>query len=73
MKRRTNLYDLGKFPSRLRQLRLDRQATQVEFANSVGLSDSRYGHYETGRHNPPLDVLLRLANEWNFDLNEVFL
>lgn len=45
-------------PARLRQLRLDQEMTQDEFAESVGLARNTYGRYESGV-NPLPDVAKR--------------
>lgn len=50
------------FSNRLRYLRQCRNYSQKEIAYLLGLSRSAYALYETGRRDPSLETLLRLAD-----------
>lgn len=47
---------------RLKQLRSERDLTQAQLGNLLGLSKSVISSYENNVHYPPYDILLRLAN-----------
>lgn len=34
---------------------------QADFANTLGIKASAYGHYETGRREPSLDIILQIV------------
>ena len=50
--------------SRIRQLREQKQYTQQELADKVGLTSGAIGQYETGRNLPRFKRLERLAAEF---------
>jgi phage repressor protein C with HTH and peptisase S24 domain len=43
--------------------------SKAAFAASLGISRAHYYHIETGKQNPPKDVLERLVNVYNANLN----
>jgi phage repressor protein C with HTH and peptisase S24 domain len=43
--------------------------SKAAFAESIGISKAHYYHIETGRQNPPKEVLERLVNVYNVNLN----
>lgn len=47
---------------RLRDLRLDKNFTQKSFAALLNLTQQTYSDYETGRTNPDLDTLTKIAD-----------
>ena len=47
---------------RLRMLRKKTGRSQEEVAKGLGLSRSRYSHYETGRNQPDNEMLAKIAN-----------
>lgn len=47
---------------RLERLRKDKQLTQSEAAEKLGVSRSTYNCYETDRVIPPVEVLIRIAD-----------
>ncbi len=47
--------------TRVRQLRAQRNLSQVDLARLLGVSKSVVSAYENNVHQPPYDVLLRLA------------
>ena len=46
---------------RLRDLREDRDLTQTQVANMLGMSQTGYSKYETGENDVPTAVLIKLA------------
>lgn len=46
---------------RLRDLREDRDLTQTQVANMLGMSQTGYSKYETGENDIPTAVLIKLA------------
>jgi len=47
---------------RLRDLREDRDLTQKQVAQILGMSQTGYSKYETGENDIPTQVLIRLAD-----------
>ncbi len=50
---------------RIRDLREDRDLTQKEIANVLGMSQTGYSKYETGENDVPTAVLIKLADFYN--------
>jgi len=48
--------------ARLRFLRKEQKLTQDEFAKAIGISRARYSHYENGLHEPPNEILQKIAD-----------
>jgi transcriptional regulator with XRE-family HTH domain len=56
------LLDMAAFPERLRDLRQQRQLTQVRVAELIGVGIRVYHRWENGDATPHFDALLRLAD-----------
>ncbi len=50
---------------RIRDLREDRDLTQKQVAQLLGMSQTGYSKYETGENDIPTAVLIRLADFYN--------
>lgn len=50
---------------RIRQLRCQRNLSQIELARQLGVSKSVISSYENNVHFPPYDVLLKIARLFN--------
>lgn len=50
------------FRKNLREARIQRHFTQQKLADSVGLALRSYQCYEQGTREPPLDMLVKLAD-----------
>lgn len=50
---------------RLRQLRLEKKATQQEVAAAVAVDRTTYVKWETGKNSPPINSLEALAEYFN--------
>ena len=48
--------------TRIRDLREDRDLTQKEIAQMLGMSQTGYSKYETGENDIPTAVLIKLAD-----------
>lgn len=46
---------------RIRDLRIDRDLSQTELANILGMSQTGYSKYETGENDVPTAILIRLS------------
>ncbi len=47
---------------RIRSLREDRDLTQTQVAQMLGMSQTGYSKYETGENDIPTSVLIKLAD-----------
>jgi len=47
---------------RIRSLREDRDLTQTQIAQMLGMSQTGYSKYETGENDIPTTVLIKLAD-----------
>jgi putative transcriptional regulator len=57
---------------RLRQLRKERDWTQQQMADRVGLHVNAYNGIETGRTNPSLENAKAIAKVFNLPVDQVF-
>lgn len=55
----------------IKQLRLRRGITQIELAKLCNISQSALSGYETGRYEPDIDTLVRIAKIFNATIDEV--
>ena len=62
---------MAKINEALRQLRLERGMTQEEVAEQVGLTRQAVSSYESGRTQPGVDILQRLAEIYETDLTDI--
>lgn len=63
----------GDFASRLKQARHALGFTQRDMAFSLGIKQTRYAKYESGRSEAPYEVLARIAHLTNLSLDELVL
>ena len=61
----------GSFASRLKAARHALGFTQKDMAFSLGIKQTRYAKYESGRSEAPYDVLVRIAHLTNLSLDEL--
>lgn len=57
--------------ARLRQLRLVKGMTQEEVAGQIGVTRQTISSYESGRTKPDVDMLVRLADVYGTDFEEI--
>lgn len=55
----------------LRQLRLERGMTQAQVAEKIGVTRQALSSYESGRTQPDIDMLMRLSDVYETDLDEM--
>lgn len=53
------------FKDRLKKLRQEKELTQDDFAKELNMSRSAIASYESGRNEPPYEVLRRIADFFN--------
>ena len=56
----------------LKELRLEKQLTQEQLAEELGVSRRTVSRWETGNNLPDLSVIVELADFYDVDLNEIF-
>ena len=55
--------------TRIRDLREDKDLTQVQVAKYLGMSETGYSKYETGENDLPTTVLIKLARLYNTSID----
>ena len=58
---------------KIRQLRLDKGLTQKQLGDMCGIADSNIRKYETGRQNPKIDTLEKIAKALDIEITELIL
>ncbi len=64
---------LEKLGKQLKSFRLDRDLTQEELADKVGIHPTYVGKLETGKSNPSVKMLFKISRALNVKLHELFL
>lgn len=54
---------------RIRDLREDKDLTQTQVAEMLGMSQTGYSKYETGENDIPTAVLIKLANFYDTSID----
>lgn len=54
---------------RLRNLREDHDITQEDLAAHLHIKQNTYSQYETGQRQPPIDILIRVAQYYHTSLD----
>ena len=60
---------MATFSERLRQLRNAHDLSQMEFSRQLGISKSSVNMYERGEREPNLEILGRIADFFNVDMD----
>ncbi len=55
--------------NRIRDLREDKDMNQTEIANYLGMSQTGYSKYETGEHDIPTAILIKLADFYDVSVD----
>lgn len=63
--------DQQKTGSFLRELRKEKDITQEEFAEIMGVSNRAVSRWETGRNMPDLSILVEIADYYDVDIREL--
>lgn len=69
-RKRTNK-NITAFSKRLIELRKDRQLTQDELSEKIGVSRSLIGYYEAGAKNPTLETLQKLSAFFGVSISDL--
>jgi len=56
---------------RLRDLREDNDLSQTALAKIIGMSQTGYSKYETGENDVPTNILIKLANYYNTNVDYI--
>lgn len=64
--------DQQKIGNFLKELRQEKQMTQEQLAEYIGVSRRTVSRWETGNNLPDLSVLVELADYYDVDLKEIF-
>lgn len=56
---------------KIRQLREDREKTQKEVADALGIKEQVYQRYEYGTREPKIDIIRKLARYYNISSDEI--
>lgn len=59
--------------NRLKVYRAEKEMTQEELAEEVGVSRQAINSVETGKYDPSLELAFKLADEFDCDIEELFL
>lgn len=54
---------------RIRDLRHDHDLTQTQLAKILGMSQTGYSKYETGENDIPTEILIRLSQLYNVNID----
>lgn len=60
------------FSERLKTLRKEKKLTQKELAEQIGISQKSYSHWESGKNEPSLENLIKLADLLEVSLDRLF-
>lgn len=59
----------NKLAERLKELRLNHEVPQIIFAAELGIARSTYASYETGRNEPDIHTLIKIADYYKVSLD----
>ena len=61
-----------KLGERLKELRFENRLTQAEIAKALGLNSVTYLRYEKSQREPPLELLITIADYYDVTLDYLF-
>ena len=64
-------WNMDRFSERLRQLREERNITQIRLAELIDVNPRVYSRWETGISTPYWDTIVKIANVLNISLDEL--
>lgn len=53
----------------LKELRKETGKTQKEIAEVLNITDRTYGHYETGKREPNIDTIIKIADYYKISID----
>ncbi len=60
------------YGTKLRKIRLEKNLSQAEVANSIGLDQSSYSRIESDQSEPKAGTLLKLAKFYQVDVSALY-
>lgn len=60
---------MSTFAERFKNLRIEKNLTQKELSDDLGISKSSIGMYENGNREPNFDLLEKIADYFNVDMD----
>ena len=60
------------FGARLREVRKIKKLTQKELAEQIGIKQNSYSDWETGKNEPSIENLVKLADLFDVSLDWLF-
>lgn len=57
---------------RIYELRIDRNLSQGQVCKKIWVSPSVFSNLETGKYNPTLDMLMKIAQEFDIEIKDLF-
>lgn len=63
--------DTKKIGQFLKKLRKEKNMTQEELGNRVGVTNKTISKWENGNYMPPVDVLMLLSDIYSVSINEI--
>lgn len=57
------------FPARLKCLRQQRNLTQAELSQAIGITQGLLSHYEAGQKEPRLTALIKIADYFHVSID----
>lgn len=61
------------FSTNLKNLRISRRLTQLDLANALGSTQSAVASYETGRREPSIETIQRIADYFQVPISTLIL
>jgi len=54
---------------RIREIRKEKEFTQIEFSKILGITQDKLSKYENGKVGVPIEILLKISDEFKISLN----
>ena len=58
--------------TKIKQIRVRKKMTQLELASKIGIEDSSLRRIESGKTNPTLKTIYRIASAFEIEVEEIF-
>ncbi|MEN9702128.1 MAG: hypothetical protein RIR55_1470 [Bacteroidota bacterium] len=57
---------------KIKEIRVKKKMTQLELASKIGIDDSSLRRIESGKTNPTLKTIYRIASAFEIEVTEIF-
>ena len=64
---------MNHFKENLKDLRIENKYSQYQIAKILNITQSDYNHYEKGRREPNIDMLIKMSLLFKVSLDELIL